>query len=137
MSSRKPCASSSQFQLSAGCVRLCVGGTSEAEDRRALQRGVQVVIGTPGHICGLARRGRLRLDQVRMLVLDEAQASALTTEWIWLASSRVREDHSLRVPGQSSRRCSTAMANAPVLPVPELACAMVSSPAIMGVAAMR
>ena len=38
----------------------------------ALQRGVQVVVGTPGRVLDLIRRGELRLDGVRIVILDEA-----------------------------------------------------------------
>ena len=33
-------------------VHSCVGGTAVREDIRTLQDGVQVVVGTPGRVCG-------------------------------------------------------------------------------------
>jgi ATP-dependent RNA helicase DeaD len=48
------------------------GGQSLEDQQRRLARGVQVVVGTPGRIMDHLRRGTLRLDRVRMVVLDEA-----------------------------------------------------------------
>ncbi|MCL6611930.1 MAG: DEAD/DEAH box helicase [Peptococcaceae bacterium] len=48
------------------------GGQSIDRQIRALQQGVQVVIGTPGRLLDHLRRKTLRLDRVRMVVLDEA-----------------------------------------------------------------
>ncbi|WP_076850187.1 DEAD/DEAH box helicase [Rubeoparvulum massiliense] len=48
------------------------GGQSIEHQIRALRQGVQVVIGTPGRILDHLHRKTLRLDNVRMLVLDEA-----------------------------------------------------------------
>ncbi len=48
------------------------GGQSYTVQLRQLQRGVQVVVGTPGRIMDHMRRGTLKLDQLRALVLDEA-----------------------------------------------------------------
>jgi len=38
----------------------------------ALKRGVHVVVGTPGRISDHLERGTLKLDSIKMLVLDEA-----------------------------------------------------------------
>jgi ATP-dependent RNA helicase DeaD len=48
------------------------GGQSIGHQIRALQQGVQIVIGTPGRILDHIRRGTLKLSNVRTLVLDEA-----------------------------------------------------------------
>lgn len=48
------------------------GGQPIDRQLRALERGVQVVVGTPGRILDHIRRNTLKLDQVRTLVLDEA-----------------------------------------------------------------
>ncbi|ARU62542.1 RNA helicase [Tumebacillus avium] len=48
------------------------GGQSIGSQIRALQQGVQVVIGTPGRILDHLRRGTLKLDKLKTLVLDEA-----------------------------------------------------------------
>ncbi|MES1208519.1 MAG: DEAD/DEAH box helicase, partial [Pseudomonadota bacterium] len=48
------------------------GGTAVSGDLRVLQRGVDLVIGTPGRLVDLVRRERLQLAHVRVVVLDEA-----------------------------------------------------------------
>jgi ATP-dependent RNA helicase DeaD len=48
------------------------GGASMSAQVRSLRRGVDVVIATPGRALDHIRRGTLRLDTLRVLVLDEA-----------------------------------------------------------------
>lgn len=48
------------------------GGQSISEQQRRLKRGAQIVVGTPGRILDLLRRGDLHLDLVEWVVLDEA-----------------------------------------------------------------
>ena len=48
------------------------GGQPIERQLRALDRGVQVVVGTPGRLLDHIRRGTLALDRVRTVVLDEA-----------------------------------------------------------------
>lgn len=48
------------------------GGQSMGLQLKQLQRGVQVVVGTPGRIQDHLRRKTLRLDQLQAVVLDEA-----------------------------------------------------------------
>ncbi len=48
------------------------GGQSFTPQLKALRRGVQVVVGTPGRVMDHMRRKTLNLDQLKMLVLDEA-----------------------------------------------------------------
>lgn len=48
------------------------GGQSYERQFFGLQQGAQIVIGTPGRVMDHMRRGTLRLDQVKMVVLDEA-----------------------------------------------------------------
>jgi ATP-dependent RNA helicase DeaD len=48
------------------------GGQSYERQIRALKQGAQIVIGTPGRILDHIGRGTLILDQVKMVVLDEA-----------------------------------------------------------------
>ncbi|MDR3069334.1 MAG: DEAD/DEAH box helicase, partial [Cellulomonas sp.] len=48
------------------------GGAPYLPQKRALAAGAQVVVGTPGRVIDHLERGSLRLDQVRYLVLDEA-----------------------------------------------------------------
>ncbi len=48
------------------------GGESIDKQIRALKRGVHVIIGTPGRVIDHLDRRTLKLDQVNMVVLDEA-----------------------------------------------------------------
>ena len=48
------------------------GGTSIDTQIRALNRGAQIVVGTPGRTLDLIKRRKLRLQSVQWLVLDEA-----------------------------------------------------------------
>jgi ATP-dependent RNA helicase DeaD len=48
------------------------GGQDYGIQLRALKRGVQVVVGTPGRVMDHMRRGTLSLDNLSCLVLDEA-----------------------------------------------------------------
>ena len=48
------------------------GGESIQKQIFALQRGVQVVVGTPGRVIDHLNRGTLRLNMVKVVVLDEA-----------------------------------------------------------------
>ncbi len=51
---------------------LVFGGRGIQPQIAAVRRGAQVVVGTPGRILDLLRQKALRLDQLRLLVLDEA-----------------------------------------------------------------
>jgi ATP-dependent RNA helicase DeaD len=57
--------------LSLGVVPV-YGGAAMDQQVRALQRGADVVVATPGRALDLSRRRTLALDGVGMLVLDEA-----------------------------------------------------------------
>lgn len=48
------------------------GGSSIEKQITQLERGVDVVIGTPGRVLDLYKRGNLQLNQVAICVLDEA-----------------------------------------------------------------
>jgi ATP-dependent RNA helicase DeaD len=48
------------------------GGQSYERQFDGLRRGAQIVIGTPGRIMDHMRRGTLRLDTVKLAILDEA-----------------------------------------------------------------
>ena len=48
------------------------GGQEYGTQLRALQRGVHVIVGTPGRVMDHMRRGSLKLDRLKTLVLDEA-----------------------------------------------------------------
>lgn len=48
------------------------GGSSIEMQVRALRRGIDIVVGTPGRVIDLMERKVLKLDQVNFLILDEA-----------------------------------------------------------------
>ena len=48
------------------------GGQSMGQQLRQLQRGAQIIVGTPGRVMDHIRRGTLNLDTLKALVLDEA-----------------------------------------------------------------
>ncbi len=53
-------------------ITAIYGGAAMNEQLRRLSRGVDIVVGTPGRVLDHIRRGTLKLDQVKFLVLDEA-----------------------------------------------------------------
>ena len=53
-------------------VVCCVGGKDMQRQIRGLQRGAHIVVGTPGRVIDLINRGHLKLDDVEIVVLDEA-----------------------------------------------------------------
>ena len=66
-------------QLSAGTktkVLAVYGGAGMQRQMQALQRGVEVVVATPGRLKDLLERGSLRLDDVEIAVVDEADRMA-------------------------------------------------------------
>ena len=48
------------------------GGQSIERQINSLRRGVQIVVGTPGRVIDLLERGDLKLDQLKLAILDEA-----------------------------------------------------------------
>ncbi|NET24894.1 DEAD/DEAH box helicase [Okeania sp. SIO1I7] len=53
-------------------VLTVYGGQSIERQVQRLQRGVQIVVGTPGRIIDMLNRNSLKLDSLKMMVLDEA-----------------------------------------------------------------
>ncbi|MFV0303196.1 MAG: DEAD/DEAH box helicase [Paracoccus sp. (in: a-proteobacteria)] len=53
-------------------IASCVGGMDYRSERRALERGAQIVVGTPGRLRDHIERGGLNLSDLRVAVLDEA-----------------------------------------------------------------
>jgi len=43
-----------------------------ADDRKKLQSGVHVVVGTPGRVFDMIQKGYLKTDHLKIFVLDEA-----------------------------------------------------------------
>lgn len=59
-------------EISNAKVHACVGGTVVKEDIKILKSGVQIVVGTPGRVFDMMKRGFLKTDYLKLFVLDEA-----------------------------------------------------------------
>jgi ATP-dependent RNA helicase DeaD len=53
-------------------ITAVYGGTAISDQIRALRKGSQIIVGTPGRTLDLINRGKLKLDRLRFVVLDEA-----------------------------------------------------------------
>ena len=53
-------------------IEAVYGGASIEQQIRSLRKGVQVIVATPGRLIDLMKRGVAKLDDVRNVVLDEA-----------------------------------------------------------------
>src|SRR5690606_15085263 len=53
-------------------VASCVGGMDMRTERRALERGAHIVVGTPGRLRDHITRHALDMSALRAVVLDEA-----------------------------------------------------------------
>ena len=53
-------------------MALLIGGVSFGDQEKALDRGVDVLIATPGRLLDHFERGRILLNDVKILVIDEA-----------------------------------------------------------------
>jgi len=51
---------------------ICIGGTSMRETMADFDRGVQVVVGTPGRVSDMIERRVFRTGNLRVIVIDEA-----------------------------------------------------------------
>lgn len=49
-----------------------VGGMPIYNQMRSLERGVSIVVGTPGRVQDLIKRGKIRMNEFKTIVLDEA-----------------------------------------------------------------
>jgi len=51
---------------------ICIGGTNMRETMADFDHGVQVVVGTPGRVCDMIDRHVFRTNNLRVIVIDEA-----------------------------------------------------------------
>lgn len=56
-------------------IVCCYGGHSFRDEARSLEHSADIIIGTPGRLLDHVQRGRLQLDTVQTLVLDEFDKS--------------------------------------------------------------
>ncbi|KAG0497187.1 hypothetical protein HPP92_001878 [Vanilla planifolia] len=62
-----------EFRESSQLDTLCVyGGVPIQQQMRTLDCGIDVIVGTPGRVIDLLKRGALNLSEVQFVVLDEA-----------------------------------------------------------------
>jgi ATP-dependent RNA helicase DeaD len=61
-----------QWLYAGARVASCVGGMDPRAERRALEAGCHIVVGTPGRLRDHLERGALQLDQLGAVILDEA-----------------------------------------------------------------
>lgn len=60
------------YEQAGARIATCVGGMDYRTERRALERGAHIVVGTPGRLRDHIERGSLDLTALRACVLDEA-----------------------------------------------------------------
>ncbi len=53
-------------------LSTCIGGMDARNERRSLERGAHIVVGTPGRLRDHITRGALDLSDIKAIVLDEA-----------------------------------------------------------------
>ena len=97
------------------------GGQDFRSQIRALQRGVHVVVGTPGRVMDHMRRGTLQLGELKTLVLDEADEMLRMgfiddVEWILEQTPSTRQTtlFSATMPAQI-RRIASKYLNDPTI----------------------
>lgn len=61
-------------EFSESKVLACYGGGNRREEIKMLKKGVQIVVGTPGRVKDFMKKGLLRVDYLRLLIMDEADA---------------------------------------------------------------
>ncbi|MEH6477491.1 MAG: DEAD/DEAH box helicase, partial [Sneathiella sp.] len=60
------------YEMTGASVASCVGGMDIRTERRTLERGVHIVVGTPGRLRDHIERGSLDTSKLKCAVLDEA-----------------------------------------------------------------
>jgi ATP-dependent RNA helicase DeaD len=60
------------YEDAGAVIAPCVGGMDARSERRQLERGAHIVVGTPGRLVDHLSRGALALDELAAVVLDEA-----------------------------------------------------------------
>lgn len=60
------------YELTGAAIASCVGGMDMRSERRALERGAHIVVGTPGRLRDHITRHALDMSALKAVVLDEA-----------------------------------------------------------------
>ena len=94
------------------------GGSEYSTQIRALKRGVHVVVGTPGRVMDHITKGTLKLDQLKAMVLDEADEMLRMgfiddVEWILKHTPKTRQIalFSATMPKEVHRIANTYLQN--------------------------
>jgi superfamily II DNA/RNA helicase len=77
---------------------LCYGGTNMEAQVKAVRAGMDVIIATPGRLIDLRQRAEIDLDQIEIIVLDEADRMAdmgFTPQVEWLLRHLVKPHQSM------------------------------------------
>lgn len=53
-------------------AHACVGGTSIRDEKKSLQEGQQLVVGTPGRVLDMLKKGCLKVGSLQLFALEEA-----------------------------------------------------------------
>lgn len=60
------------YEMTGAVSASCIGGMDMGNERRALNKGAHIVVGTPGRLRDHIERGSLNVSGLRAVVLDEA-----------------------------------------------------------------
>ena len=60
------------YELTGASLATCVGGMDMRDERRSLERGAHIVVGTPGRLRDHITRKSLDMSQLKAVILDEA-----------------------------------------------------------------
>ncbi|MAN80030.1 MAG: ATP-dependent RNA helicase [Rhodospirillaceae bacterium] len=60
------------YEMTGAVSASCIGGMDMGGERRALNKGAHIVVGTPGRLRDHIERGSLNVSELRAVVLDEA-----------------------------------------------------------------
>jgi ATP-dependent RNA helicase DeaD len=60
------------YEMTGAIIASCVGGMDMRTERRALDRGAHIVVGTPGRLRDHITRNSLNIADLKVVVLDEA-----------------------------------------------------------------
>ena len=98
--------------------KLVAGGLSYTSQINALNKGVDILIATPGRLNDLLERGAVEMDDIRITVLDEADHWPRWASWRDHDEPRPHPDRRpaaalLSDPGQRHRRPGGALPHGP------------------------
>jgi ATP-dependent RNA helicase DeaD len=60
------------YEQTGAVIASCVGGMDIRSERRTLERGAHIIVGTPGRLSDHIRRNALDMSELKVAVLDEA-----------------------------------------------------------------